>query len=123
MKIKLPIQNKEIKEGKLVINNSEKDFDLDTTLAAQIRFETKFPNMAHVEDLFEYSKRICAIEETNGAIIISKMKMLYCWLDTDIDFIDFLKLFDLADVKYTQKLTKALQEAFNLVFNSSAEKN
>jgi hypothetical protein len=124
MKIKLPIQTKEIVNGKLVKKQSEKVFDIDTSLASQIRFETKFPELAQREDLDGYSKRICKVEELSVAVIISKMKMLYCWFDTDLCFIDFLKLFDLTDTDYTvNRLTKAIKEAFELIFDGSAEKN
>jgi hypothetical protein len=124
MKIKLPIQTKEIVNGELVKKQTEKVFDLDTSLASQIRFETKFPDLALKEDLDGYSKRICKVEELSVAVIISKMKMLYCWFDTDLCFIDFLKLFDLTDTDYTvNKLTKAIKEAFELIFDGSAEKN
>lgn len=124
MKIKLPIQTKEIVNGELVKKQTEKVFDLDTSLASQIRFETKFPDLAQKEDLDGYSKRICKVEELSVAVIISKMKMLYCWFDTDLCFIDFLKLFDLTDTDYTvNKLTKAIKEAFELIFDGSAEKN
>ena len=124
MKIKLPVQTKEIINGELVKKQSEKVFDLDTSLASQIRFETKFPDLAQREDLDGYSKRICKVEELSVAVIISKMKMLYCWFDTDLCFIDFLKLFDLTDTDYTvNKLTKAIKEAFELIFDGSSEKN
>ena len=123
MKVKLPIQTKEIKEDKLIKEISEKEFELDMSLASQIRFEAKFPQLAEKEDLFGYSKRICEIKDLSGAVIISKMKMLYCWFDTDMEFIDFLKMFDLTDEKYVEKLTSKMQEIFNLVFNGSAEKN
>ena len=43
MKIKLPIQTKEIVNGELVKKQSEKVFDLDAILTNQIRFETKVP--------------------------------------------------------------------------------
>ncbi len=123
MKVKLPIQKKENIEGNLIVKESEKVFEIDTSLASQIRFEAKFPKLAEREDLFGYSKRICEIEELSASIIISKMKMLYCWFDTEIEFIDFLKLFDLSDAKYIEKLTEAIKNAFELVLNSSAEKN
>ena len=123
MKIKLPIQTKEIINGQLVKKESEKVFELDTSLASQIRFETKFPDLAQREDLEGYSKRICAVEELSIPIIISKMKMLYCWFDTDICFIDFLKLFDLTDIEYIKKMTSAIKESFEIIFNASAEKN
>lgn len=123
MKVKLPIQTKEIKDDKLVKELSEKEFELDMSLASQIRFEAKFPQLAEKEDLFGYSKRICEIKDMSAAIIISKIKMLYCWFETDMDFIEFLKMFDLTDEIYIEKLTSKMQEIFNLVFNGSAEKN
>lgn len=123
MKVKFPVQTKEIVNGELVKRESEKSFDIDTSLASQIRFETKFPKLAEREDLFGYSKRICAIDELTAPVIISKMKMLYCWFDTDLDFIEFLKLFDLSDEAYVRKLTDAIKVAFELIFSGSAEKN
>lgn len=123
MKIKLPTQTKEIINGELVKKQSEKIFEIDTSLASQIRFETKFPNLAEREDLFNYSKRICAIEELTAPLIISKMKMLYCWFDTEIGFVDFLKLFDLTDLEFIEKITKSMKEAFELIFETSSEKN
>ena len=123
MKIKLPIQTKEVANGELVKKQSEKVFDIDTSLASQIRFEAKFPKLAEREDLFGYSKRICEIDELSAPVIISKMKMLYCWFDTELEFIDFLKLFDLSDKEYVEKLTDGIKVAFELIFAGSAEKN
>lgn len=123
MKVKLPVQTKEIVNGELAKKESEKTFDIDTSLASQIRFETKFPKLAEREDLFGYSKRICGIDDLTAPVIISKMKMLYCWFDTELDFIEFLKLFDLSDEAYVRKLTDAIKVAFELIFSGSAEKN
>ena len=123
MKIKLPIQTKEIVNGELVKKQSEKVFDVDTSLASQIRFESKFPKLAEREDLFGYSKRICEIKELSAPVIISKMKMLYCYFDTELEFVDFLKLFDLSDKEYITKVTEEIKVAFELIFEASAEKN
>ena len=49
MKVKLPVQTKEIVNGELAKKESEKTFDIDTSLASQIRFETKFPKLAERE--------------------------------------------------------------------------
>ena len=51
------------------------------------------------------------------------MKMLYCWLETDIEFVDFLKLFDLTDIDYIKDITGEIKKVIDIVFNSSAEKN
>lgn len=123
MKIKLPVQKKEIKDGALVVNESEHEFELDVSLAAQIRFETKFPTLAEREDLFGYSQRIFEIKDLSVGLIISKLKMIYCWLDTEMGFNDFLKLFDLTDEKYIKKLVEAMNTTFQIVADGSAEKN
>lgn len=123
MKVYLPIQEKVIKDGVLIKTPGEKEFDLDMSVAGQMRFEAKFPELAEREDLFGYSKRICAEKKITGAIILSKMKMLYCWFDTDLSFVEFLKMFDLADIEYSSKLTDKIHEIFKLIFDSSAEKN
>lgn len=127
MKIKLPIQQKEIveteKELELKIHKSEKEFDLDMSINAQSRFEKNFPEMAKHEDIFQYSKRISTIEETNAVILMSKMKMLYCWFDTDMTYNEFLSIFDLTDFEYIKSLTTKMNNVFNLILNSSSEKN
>lgn len=123
MKIRLPIQTKEIKNGAMVKTQSEQEFDLDMSIAAQIRFETKFPTLAEREDLLGYSQRIFEIKELSLGLIISKLKMIYCWFDTEMVFNDFLKLFDLSDETYMKKLIKALNDTFEIVADGSAEKN
>ena len=123
MKIKLPIQTKEFVDGNLKITPGEREFELDMSLASQIRYEAKFPNLAEREDLFNYSKRISEIKELTAGVIISKMKLLYCWFDTDIDFIEFLKMFDLSDIEFSKRLTTQIHDVFELILNGSAEKN
>lgn len=123
MKVYLPIQEKLIKDGELIKTSKEKEFDLDMSVAGQMRFEAKFPELAEKEDLFGYSKRICAEKKVTGALILSKMKMLYCWFDTELSFVEFLKMFDLSDLEYSDKLTERMHEIFKIVFNGSAEKN
>ena len=123
MKIQLPIQEKYIKDGELIKEQGEKEFELDMSLASQIRFETKFPELSTREDLYGYTKRISEVKELSGAVIISKMKMLYCWFDTDLSFIDFLKMFDLSDMEYSQKLTDKIHQIFEIIANGSSEKN
>ena len=123
MIIKLPIQTKEFVDGKQKVHRSEKEFDLDTSLASQIRWEARFPEQAIHEDLFSYTQRISKQEQVTGPVLISKMKTLYCWFDTDMSFIDFLKMFDLSDSAYVQKLTGQISAVWQSIVDSSAEKN
>lgn len=123
MRFKFPVQKKELLNGEIKKQKSYIDFEIDVTLASQIRYETKFPELAKNEDLYGYSARICAIKELSVAKILSELKLLYCWIDTDLEFIEFLKLFDLTDEEYVKELVKTLTEAFDKIFSSSAEKN
>ena len=123
MKVTLNTQIKEIKNGKLEKIKGTFTADLDMSLASQIRFEAKFPELAKNEDLIGYAQRLKDINELSTAVIISNMKVLYCWFDTDLTFIEFLKLFDLTDIDYIKQLTEEIKTIFDLILNGSAEKN
>lgn len=123
MKVTLNTQTKEIKNGKLEKIKGTFTADLDMSLASQIRFEAKFPELAKNEDLIGYAQRLKDTKELSTAIILSNMKILYCWFDTDLTFIEFLKLFDLTDLDYIKSLTEEIKNVFDLVLNGSAEKN
>lgn len=123
MKVTLNTQTKEIKNGKLEKIKGTFTADLDMSLASQIRFEAKFPELAKNEDLIGYAQRLKDTKELSTAIILSNMKILYCWFDTDLTFIEFLKLFDLTDLAYIKSLTEEIKNVFDLVLNGSAEKN
>ena len=123
MKVTLNTQTKEIKNGKLEKIKGAFTADLDMSLASQIRFEAKFPELAKNEDLLGYAQRLKDIKELSTAVILSNMKILYCWFDTELTFIEFLKLFDLTDIDYVKQLTGEIKTIFELVLNSSAEKN
>lgn len=125
MKVTLNTQSKEYKNG--VVEKVKGTFtaDLDFSLASQIRFEAKFPELAKNEDLVTYTNRFSKVKENELSvpIILSLMKSLYCWFETDLTFIDFLRLFDLTDIEYIKKFTGEIKEVFDLILDSSAEKN
>lgn len=123
MKVWLPVQSKEFENGKLSKSIQNKLFDLDTSLASELRWEAKFPEQASKEDLFTYTQRIQKSTELTAPVILSKMKAIYCWFDTDISFVDFVKLFDLSDKAYTESLINQIQNVWKTVQEGSAEKN
>lgn len=123
MKVTLNTQTKEIKNGKLEKIKGTFTADLDMSLASQIRFEAKFPELAKNEDLIGYAQRLKDIKELSTAVVLSNMKILYCWFDTELTFIEFLKLFDLTDIDYIKQLTEEIKTIFDLILNGSAEKN
>jgi len=123
MNFKFPIVHKEIMDGKVKKEKTYIDFNVDTSLASQIRYEKKFPDLAKREDLLNYSIRIASIKELSSSKILSWLKLLYCWIETDMEFIDFVKLFDFTDSIYVKELTKTIEKAFNIILDDSAEKN
>lgn len=123
MKITLPIQTKEYTDSGIKITASEKEFDLDTSLASEIRWEAKFPEQAEKADLFSYTQRIQENKSLTAPVLLSKMKSIYCWFDTDVSFIDFVKMFDLSDKNYTDKLTAKITKVWETIQEGSAEKN
>lgn len=124
MKVKLPVvvQN-EIQGGKHLFKSEEKEFDVDMSLACQIRWEAKFPELAKNETIVDYAVRTSKIQSQNAAVILSKLKFLYCLFDTEISFIQFVKMFDFSNEAYVTDLLKRIEEIFQLVLNSAAEKN
>ena len=124
MKISLTVKTKdEFINGKRVVEYGEKAFELDVSLNAQGRWEKKFPDQAAVEELLVYSERIKSDKELTPARVISKMKVLYCYIVTDLSFTDFLKLFDFSIPSYANKLVEQLTAAFDAISEAASEKN
>lgn len=127
LKIKLPTVEKSILtvDGKkqYAKKESTREFELDMSLAAEMRFEANFPELAKKEDIIAYTERIKKHNELTLPVIISKMKTLYCYLIADMTFTEFLQMFDFSDEEYIKKLTAEIKETFELVLNGSAEKN
>lgn len=123
MMIKLPVVYKRVVDGELQVHKDYLDCIINTTLTSQMKYESKFPELAKNEDLYGYSKRIREYKDLSTAKILSDLKLLYCWIDIDIEFIDFVRLFDMSDKEYVKELLKAIDDGFQFVFNSSAEKN
>lgn len=131
MKITLPIKTKdEIKDGKRILVYGEKEFELDMSLNCQMRWESKFPAQAEKEDLISYTQRIHTALETQknfnkltAPLMISMFKTIYCYFDTDLSFVQFLKLFDFSSPEYTEQLINKIKEVFEVISSEASEKN
>ena len=124
MKVTLPIKTKdELKDGKRIVEYGEKTFELDLSLAAQMRWESRFYEQSAKEDLVSYTERIKEHKELTMPVIISKLKTVYCYFDTDLTFLQFLKLFDFSNAEYTKKLVDKLTEVFEAINGEAVEKN
>ncbi len=124
MKAKLPIVTKdEIVDGKRVFEYAEKEVEINTSLTCQIRWEASFPEQAKKESIVDYAKRMEGLNAENPAVIISRLKAVFCFIETGCSFIEFIKLFDMTQPVYLKKLEEAIKEVFQIVFDSAAEKN
>ena len=124
MKVKLPFITKDqMENGRRVFEYTDKEISVDNTLNAQMRWESRFPELAEHASIVDYSTRIKEVGGTSLAVIISKMKVIYCFLDTELTFEQFLKMFDYSQKEYVEKLIEWLTEAFEAIFDAAAEKN
>lgn len=124
IKTKLPVIEKEIDEstGKLVVKESEIDVAIDTSLFAEERWEQNFPLQAKSETLFAYVERVGAAGLVdNKAHILSNLKALYCFIESDklADWKTFLKMFDLADMAYLTCLTDKIKYVFEIALSTA----
>lgn len=117
-KNELDLENK-----KRVIEYGEREYELDCSLACQSRWEQKFPEMADAIDLVSFTEKISGFKEASTALIISELKIIYCYLETEQTFLDFLKMFDLTNPSYCEKLTNRIKSIFDVVFSEASEKN
>ncbi len=124
MIIRLPVITRdEMRDGKRLFEYEEREVTMINTMAAQMRWEAVFPEIAKNESLVDYSLRIKDLDTNSLPVLISKMKIIYCFLKTDMTFPDFLDLFDLSQKEYAGKLIDRLKNAFELVFDTASEKN
>ena len=131
-KLMVPLQIKtkdEISNGKRITEFAEKDFELDMTLNAQMRWEQKFPTQAEKEELTMYAQRIEALGVyleggvISTAALISKMKVLYCYFNFNFAFTDFLAMFDFTLPEYAKTLVGQIKSAFEIINEAASEKN
>ena len=80
--------------------------------------------------MISYTQRIHTLLETKkdlnkltAPFIISMFKTIYCYFDTDLTFMQFLKLFDFSSVEHTEQLINKMKEVFDVVSSEASEKN
>lgn len=124
MKVILPFVKKdEFKDGKRIFETEDKSVDIDNTLVAQMRWEANFPEIAARESIVDYAMRLKGESGENVSVLISKLKVLFCFFKLDGDFVGFLKMFDFSQKEYVEGLIEKISEAFNAIFAGAAEKN
>ena len=122
IKTTLPIVEKAIENNKLVAVKKTIDVKIDTSIFAEERWESNFPQNASRETLFAYVERIKTDGLNDKAHILSNLKALYCFIEGDAipDFKSFCQMFDIADGEYLNELTNKMRVVFDIALNGSA---
>ena len=117
IKIKLPILNQQVVDGKLISTKSEMDCALDVSALSQEIWEREFPKQAEKEALFDYMDRV--VKQPDGmAKATSIIKILYCFIhfEKPISKDAWLSMFNLLDVDYVKELIDTITSVFNLIY-------
>ena len=122
IKTTLPIVEKAIENDKLVTVKKTIDVKIDTSIFAEERWESNFPQNASRETLFAYVERIKTDGLNDKAHILSNLKALYCFIEGDAipDFKSFCQMFDIADGEYLNELTSKMRVVFDIALKGSA---
>lgn len=123
IEIKLPVIKKELKNDEIIITREDKKFGIDTSIVAQERFEINFPELAKNYDLFDFIEKLEITKDAKLAVSISRLKVIFCLIETDMTFKQFLQLFDFSVPDYTEELVNKLKNILELALKSSSEKN
>lgn len=117
IKIKLPILNQEVKDGKFISEKSEINCFLDVSALSQEIWEREFPQQAQKEALFDYMDRVIK-QPDNLTKAISIIKILYCFIHfekpTTKD--EWLRMFNLLDADYIKELIDTISNVFKLIY-------
>lgn len=126
MKIELPLLHQEFdKDNNLVSTEELVEFDVDTSVYSEERWEQNFPELAQRESLFQYVERIDKNAISNRVKVSAMLKAIFCFIESDRiqTYKQFAQMFSLSDPEYTDKLIHKLKTAFNAVLRSSSAKN
>lgn len=117
IKIKLPILDQQVIDGKLVSKKTEMDCSLDVSALSQEVWERESPQQAKQEALFDYIDRVLKQPDSMSKAI-STIKILYCFIhfEKPISKDSWLSMFNLLDSEYTTELITRINEVFKLIY-------
>ena len=125
MKIDLPLLKQSCVEGKLVESESEVEFDIDTSVYSEERWEQNFPHLASKETLFKYISRVKNSHSPENVEVACMLKALFCFMESSQikTYKDFAKMFILSNPEYLDRLVSKLRNSFNIILEGSSTKN
>lgn len=126
MKIELPILHQVMKNGEVISTETTEEFDLDTSVYSEERWEQHFPGLAAREGLFEYIERIDKAKGVAQRVqVASMLKAIFCFIESPTikTYKDFAHMFNLAAPDYATRLINTLVESFKAILGASSTKN
>lgn len=122
MVIRIPILEKEFKDGKIEKTKGELEVEIDTSAFAHLKWEEHFQKTVgySLEQYTALMQKTIA-KNKNAASFTSLLKLLYCYVNSDKlpTFTEFAKLFDL---EIADEILKKLQIVFEQLDNSAVSK-
>lgn len=121
----LPTLQQQLIDGRIQSTEGQIKIYVDESIFSEQRWEQNFPQQAEKEDLQSYCSRVVKIAEKdcNLAVVTSMLKGLYCYIETELNFKQFLQLFSMNDLDYLERLITTIVDVFNSIFGGSVEKN
>lgn len=125
MRIELPILEQKFVDGKIIPTEKIADFEVDTSIYSEERWEQNFPILAEKEGLFQYIARIQDNSITERVRVSSMLKAIYCFIESDEipTYKHFAKMINLSTPEYTTRILESLKNAFKAILNGSSTKN
>ena len=125
MKIQIPILEQQIVDNTLITKESATEFEIDTSVYSEERWEKNFPDLACREGLFQYIERVHQNALTERVAVACMLKAIYCFIESDSipTYKAFAQMINLATPDYTERLLTTLRNAFEIILNSSSVKN
>lgn len=126
MKVEIPILHQSFDGDKIIQEEKEEFFDIDTSVYSEERWEQHFPVQAQHESLFEYIEKVRNAKNVSDRVrVCSMLKAVYCFIESDTvpTYKQFAQLFVLSNPEYTERLINRLISVFKAVSESSAVKN
>lgn len=125
IKTKLPLRERHFDDEtkKIIVTETEIEVNIDTSIYAEARWESTFPNNAKNETIFAYMERIGKPKhEKDVAWALSILKAVYCVIEAEqiATYKAFLQMLDLSDAEYSTRLINKLRFIFEAALESSS---
>lgn len=124
MKFELPILEErfDIKTKEVHSKKTYIDCKLDMSINAQTRWEENFPELSKTMGVFDYVDKFKNIKITDVATLGIALKLLYCFIDIDVTYKDFISMFSGENEEYFNELWTTIKSVLEFVIERNNSK-